>query len=92
MEINWVAVSRALDIPLPQGLSPEQQSEYIDRYLAEHDPEGDLRRFIEGLDPAKLDADCEEVLELWKKGDLIPVEDFLAELEKELPSEDEGAP
>jgi hypothetical protein len=75
MEYKDVPVSDTVSIPVPVGLSPDEEAQYIVSRIA----------FV---DLKALEAECAEAFEQLKQGKMIPLRTVLAELEKEYPDPD----
>jgi hypothetical protein len=69
MNYKQVTVSDEVPIPVPDNLTPDEETMYISRRLA----------FVD-LD--KMVAEFRHLMELHEKGEMIPLADVLAELKK----------
>ena len=69
MKYKFVDISEGVTIPVPRGLTSEQEQHIIAQFLAQHDP-------------AALEAELRELLEQFEQGKLVSFEDVLKELEK----------
>jgi hypothetical protein len=74
MEYKNVDVSDSVSIPVPLGLTSEEEANFIAGRLA----------FV---NLEELEARCEEGLRLMHEGKLIPLREVLEELEREMQSE-----
>ena len=67
MKFKEVPVSSSISVFVPENLSPDEEAEYIASRIA----------FV---DFEQLEADSQEILQLWKEGKMIPMEDVLKDL------------
>ena len=70
MEYKFVNVTDSVQVPVPIGLSPDEEANFIASRIA----------FV---DFEKLEAECLELVQQWEAGKLIPLETVLEEVEKE---------
>jgi hypothetical protein len=71
MKYKQVSVSKELTIPVPDNLSPEDEANYIANQIA----------FV---DLEQLATDMRDALNLWKEGKMIPMEDVVDELSRDV--------
>jgi hypothetical protein len=64
MKYKSVPISRAIEILVPLGLTPEQEAAYVADYIAKHDPEGELRKIIAEMGEPLSEAEYEEIKDL----------------------------
>jgi hypothetical protein len=69
MEYKLVSVSGDLTVPVPVGLSAEEEAQYVASRIA----------FV---DLERLKADSLELLKAWEEGTMVPMEAVLAELKQ----------
>jgi hypothetical protein len=74
MEFKEVKITESISMPVPKGLSPDEEASFIASRLA----------FV---DLKKLEADCEEAFRLSQEGKLFPLHEVLDELEREMNTE-----
>jgi len=79
MEYKYVDISESVSVPVPRGLTPEEEANFIAGRLA----------FV---NLKELESECEEAIRLSEEGKLIPLREVLDELEKELQSENGKQP
>jgi hypothetical protein len=93
MKYKSVPISRAIEILVPLGLTPEQEAAYVADYVAKHDPEGELRKIIAEVAPAELEAECANAMEAYERGEksCCSIEEILLELEADQKSADGDA-
>lgn len=82
MKPKFVPISDKLSIPVPPGLTPEQEAEYVERYKAQFNWEEFEKEYKE----------WEELVALEREGKTIPFEVVLKELFKDDPDPPKGAP
>ena len=71
MEYKNVGISESISIPVPKGLTQDEEANFIAGRLA----------FV---NLKELEAECEEAVRLSEEGKLIPLREVLAELEQEM--------
>ena len=69
MEYKLVSVSGDLTVPVPVGLSSEEEAQFVASRIA----------FV---DLERLKADSLELLRAWQEGTMVPMEAVLAELKQ----------
>jgi hypothetical protein len=74
MEYKYIGVSDSVSIPVPLGLTPDEEANFIAGRLA----------FV---NLKELEAEYEEAMRLSEEGKLIPLREVLDELEKEMHAE-----
>ena len=74
MEYKDVRITKTVSMPVPKGLSPDEEANFIAGRLA----------FV---DLNKLEADCEEAIRLSEEGKLFPLHEAIEELQKEMEAE-----
>jgi hypothetical protein len=74
MECKYVKISESVSIPVPIGLTPDEEANFIAGRIA-------FVNFNE------LEAQCREALQLLDEGKLMPFEEVLDELEREMHAE-----
>jgi len=67
MKYKFVDVSEATSFLAPRDLTPEEEADIITQYKA-------------GLDPAALEAECRELLEMRAQGMLVSLDDLMREM------------
>jgi hypothetical protein len=77
VEYKYVKLSETVSTPVPVGLSPEDEANFIAGRMA----------FV---DLNELEAQCEEAMRLSREGKLIPLREALDELENEMNCEAEN--
>lgn len=70
MDFKFVDVSDSVSIPVPKGLTPEEEANYIASRIA----------FV---NLPELEKECDEAFQLWREGKTIPLETVLEELERD---------
>lgn len=70
MAYKEIKITDAVSMPVPMGLTPEEEANYVAGRIA-------FVNFDE------LEAQCQEALQLLDEGKLTPFEDVLDELERE---------
>ncbi len=81
MKYKYVPISRAIMIPVPTGLTREQETAFIDQYIAEQKPEDDLRRFIAEDSSAEADIRCKDAMDHPDR--CLPLEAVIEALERD---------
>ena len=79
MEYKYFNLSESVSTPVPVGLTPEEEVNFVASRLA----------FV---NLKELETECEEAIRLSEDGKLIPLRTALDELEKELHSENGKKP
>ena len=73
MEYKHVRITDSVTMPVPIGLTPDEEAYYIASRIAFVDFEA-------------LEAECRDLLRQHEAGELIPLRNALAELEQEMAS------
>jgi hypothetical protein len=73
MQYKDVPISDSVSLPVPLGLTRDEEAQFIAARMAY-------------VNMPQVEAECQEMLELWHAGKLIPVETVLEELAQEEPA------